>query len=660
MSDYKPPVHIHIDLGPGQILNEEIGWLSLPSSGTIKVSIKEYTDIKNRLVHEDSVLKTKSNKISAELEKNLKLEKNYANDRAHEGGKWEELVPYEGRMVMRTLAVQYKEQAKLNKVAKKQQNEIKKRRTEIETELAELKEKYVSIRWVWVLVGSSRPKLTKDSFNSSYVQNPQEITLTFNDFLVGGGAAYLEPFWEGTEPKGKYPYGVLVNSQGRETNILLADWRDVDDNLITDTLKFGSTAYLNIYTEGLYGHNIDIQLMDKDKLIRAITFNRLNGDDKLFVREYLDNGVEIENRHEKDIKRKEEKLTRAVDIHTTNNFPEIAKRGFLLDDNHIGEQPVKRPNVQKCKFAVYIDPFWEMDGGHQLEVYPVVYSPKLPNGEVKLENAILKVNDRDGKLLEVEKITSNQVSVISGTETNMAFFHHCGYSIINALYKNEVTTIFEKKTAEIQKQTYLEIKATDKEEELYIYLPDLETEECRYNNIDGYHTDHFVKIEQPEHFKNLEIKDKYVKFDVKYPKPTQEDLAANATMQKLKPIEYNLNFETCRFKHPLKIDVYPSAEYTFNAHLGVGILEYLYVTQTNNYRERIYDAEQGSRSNNAKEVYNKNKTEKYKNTDDQVTKNNFLKKYKFSVAFEGKFAGEQSISLKSNIASLEQIIEKII
>ncbi|RTZ46739.1 hypothetical protein EJ377_22630 [Chryseobacterium arthrosphaerae] len=189
------------------------------------------------------------------------------------------------------------------------------------------------------------------------------MKFTFEEFLEGGGAVYLEPFWSGTKPQGKYPHGVIINAKGESPDVMLAQWEDADNNVISKTLKFGSSVYLNVYTSALYGNNIKVQLKDKDKIIRLITLGLTNADDDLYAVEYLNNNAE--ERTNEDISKQGTYFERAVSVHDAKRHHPLQKRpSYRGGWQQIRRCSCNKINIQKSKFVVFIDPLWQTMGGN--------------------------------------------------------------------------------------------------------------------------------------------------------------------------------------------------------------------------------------------------------------------------------------------------------
>lgn len=655
MSD-KKPLNIHIEPVAGGVFDKEIGWLSLPKASKLKVSIKEYFEEKENLDKKlDADKKTagiKQKTAHSEIARDENNSYNFIHNnwQDYNAGKITKET-YDANLAARNKGTKDRE-AKSAKIDSDYSNKITALDTKYTEDLTNLKKKYAGVRWVWQLIGSDRPQLTKESFNEGIISGKPELSLDFDDFLEGGGATYLEPFWEETVPTGKYPNGMIINAKGEQPKVLMADWRDADDNLITNTVKFGSTVFLHIYTEALYGHNIKIQLLDKDKVVRILTLGLTNADDKLFAAEYPDN-IKVEDREEKDIKKKDNQFIRAVSVHKTLNFPKGAKSGLLVDEGESNKDKKVDyvPNVQKCKFAVYIDPFWEMVAGKDLAIYAEVENALIPNGIKKLPDALLNVNDK-GKMIGENISTSNQVAVVSEVETDMAFFHHCKYTFINANYKEKNNLIFD--VRDPNKRFVKEIKyvvvAGDKKYENYTIafeIPDLKTDECNNrNDAKKDHKTHSINIENKEKIVNLKSEEKKVSFDITYPKPPIPVGESMINEDNIIPLKYDLKLASCAVSHPIQVLVYPDVYY----EIGFKFMTEnpFYVGQTKAYTKRKYLGKWGffdKRTNkNVRKEQRSQRKQNYKNEKQEVAEGR-LKYDQFEFFLEYGYNDEKESNL---------------
>lgn len=623
----KEPLNIHIELASGQTLNREIGWLSIPNAGKIKVSISEYFEEKKKNTDQISDLEKQKTKLRDDLKKTEKRWEDLANKRFSEGGTWQESVNENGKKISKA---QRNLNANVEQCRKEYNTKSDSLQTKIDSlnsDLKKVNKRYESVRWVWQLIGSDRPILTKDSFNEGIISGIPEMELSFDDFLEGGGAAYLEPFWKGEIPTGKYPNGVIINCLGKEPKIVMADWRDAEDNEITEPVKFGSTIYLNIYSEALYGNNIYIQLFDRDKVIRVLSLGLTNADDKLFASEYLDNDVKVEDREEKDIKGTESQFVRAVTVHGTKKYPEGAKVGRLVedDDNNEDKKVTLIPNVQKCKFPVFIDPFWKQSGGDELEIYPEIENGRIPGGKKTLLTAILKVKD-NGILVGENISQSNQVAILSNVETDMNFFQHCKYTYINAKFKKDEGHIFDVNDPNkrfLKKIDYYVVAGDKKEEDYNITfeIPNIKTEDCVFE--DDPKKDHafnaVLVADQPK-FINLNATNTKISFDVKYPKPSIPEGESMIFARNVKPLHYAVRMNSCAVSLPINVYVYPDVYY----ELGFKLMTEnpFYVGKTKSYTKRKYMGNWGffdKRTNkNIRKEQRSQRKKNYKNEKQEV------------------------------------------
>ena len=662
----KNSLEIYIKPEAGQKFHKDIGWLELQKAGNFTVGTKSYEDEKTNLTKKFD-------------EESAMLKKEYLSklDRLQKDGERGEEFIHENYDDLKNNLVKSEtyranlEVYKQSVINRKKQNttlnnnyekDLKVLKDNNDKDLKDLKIQYQNIRWVWQLVGSKRPNLNKDSFNEKIEAGQPELHLTFDDFIEGGGGTYIEPFWDGENPIGKYPNGILVNAIGQDPKIITAEWTDAEDKEITDVLQFGSSVYLNIYTSSLYGNNLKIQLKDNDKIIRFLTFGYKNADDKLFATEYLNN--DLENRTEEDVTKQGDFFERPVNAHTSYSVPSTAKKGYLVqeDDDNTDGKTTSKPNVQKAKFAVFIDPVWESLAGSELEIYPIVYNNRISKGKEELPEKILKISASSTKIITVDPSTSNQVAVLSEIETNLQHFSPCGYNTIKARIDNHEYPVFSRKISEPETELHLEVISDDKTKIAWLYMPDLNTIECTYNNVIEYHTGKVISLKDPkEHYKNLNLTATDISFDINYPKPTLKQLESYSWLPNVKPKQYNLQFNTCRFQHPLLIDVYPDLEYTFNAHLGVDEEEYLYVVQTKNYNKRDYKGKKSDGTKAAKKDHKKRVKENFKDdVDGSVKKDNYKEKYKVSVGSEYKFGDAEPIALEFEfVKTLGGIIENV-
>ncbi len=132
-----------------------------------------------------------------------------------------------------------------------------------------VKASFADVRWEWCTVGRGL-HLAQNSINPVVAKGPARRFIQFPKALEGGGYAWVEAFHESVGPTGKVPFGCYVAATGTP-KIVAGEWKDGERKKIEKVVAFGSTVSLHIYTEGLYGQDIEIQLMDNDRVAAALS-----------------------------------------------------------------------------------------------------------------------------------------------------------------------------------------------------------------------------------------------------------------------------------------------------------------------------------------------------------------------------------------------------
>ncbi|MEP7094970.1 MAG: hypothetical protein ABI793_13005, partial [Flavobacterium sp.] len=255
-----------------------------------------------------------------------------------------------------------------------------------------------NIQWCWQLAGK-RVDPDKIFHNNSFSLGISELNtkqIGFPKLLEGGGMAWLEIFTDKNPPLGIPPHGMFVRAVG-VPKVIAAEWRDYTGKIITEEIAFGSTVYLHVYTEALYGENIEIQLRDT-KLANA-DFTPTPSDK---------DGDPIQKLSAKPLTR----FTRPVSAHkydTITRPPAGTITDALITEK--GKEQVSNANVQKCVFPVFIEPAWQFQGagnfdsGSKLSINPIANHTKIEDGETDID-AVLKVS-KNGILMQGELSGNN-------------------------------------------------------------------------------------------------------------------------------------------------------------------------------------------------------------------------------------------------------------
>lgn len=268
-----------------------------------------------------------------------------------------------------------------------------------------------SISWCWEAAGKGMTGRTM-THNASFGHGlPLDLLrqVRFPKLLEGGGPAWLEVFTENDPATGKRPHGIFVNATGTP-KIIAAEWRDFTGRLITEEIAFGSTVYLHIYTEALYGEDIEVQLVDTHLTEANLIPTPTDKD-----------GQPVQRLDPKTMTR----FKRSVSVHkydATTKPPAGAIVDAMIFDK--GKDQISNANVQKCVFPVFIEQAWQFQGrgsynnvfdsGEVLRIKPTVHHSKIKNQKIELDDCMLKVT-RDG-ILKKGELTGNNPLMVDGAD----------------------------------------------------------------------------------------------------------------------------------------------------------------------------------------------------------------------------------------------------
>lgn len=488
---------IKVRKSPNIEFDERNGLLQLPKAMSFTVFLEEY--------------KKELEDVESEYDRSYKIAVKKWNERVNKG--W-----------------------KLNRL-KENWNANKKLRDEkMRNALDELKKKYSSVNWVWTLVGRRLlpQNLThNNSFSKGYFGEKQ---INFPVVAEGGGLAYLEAFLPEYGAKGNPPFGIYVQAMGIP-KVLDILWTDLNDNIIEETTEIAwySKVRLHIYTEGLYGQELDIVLLDRDYA---------SGDDKL---PFVDNKF---------------KFQCEVNIHNASkcDLKSNSVLSNLVDDNKKNV-----PHVQKAVVDVWIDHSWKEIAGNSISDYRLKIYPKInitASGKLlEVPKKFLNVHEK-GKKIEAEQDYSNKPAVVGEVETNIAMFHPCGYESITITEDKRTFEIFNKHDHYNVKNPF-EIVAGDRENTIKTILIKLDenasNSECNLEQRTGVSTTHIGNVFQIIKYPEKEISENskqetksVVKINIKEDKKigyistkssTNYELGKNNKLKILKKDDFNLKFQ---------------------------------------------------------------------------------------------------------------------
>jgi hypothetical protein len=390
------------------------GTLHLEKSGSFKVFIVEYEQAKKIL--QDKIKKLQS--ANADNEKAQNAEYKRLID-MH--SKWASLTPKQREAYRQDEQIYRQNGENTRKIRAANDKEI----TVLNSKLSALRDEYKDVRWIWQAANDA-PDSGKDDYNKALgtglVQGADDfMTLTFSAVLEGG-RAYIEayhynPVAEKDKATGKMikrqyypqnqvPFGAFITAKGTP-KVVTAEWKDKHGVNIKGDVAYGSTVYLHIYTEGLYGKDInillrdtkyknaDLTLTDADAEGQPIERLDARGSDKYFLRKVWTSIYEPGS--------------------PQLNLPDKVRSGVLINKPPGAHDAKRLETLQKCVFPVFVDYKWEYEGGEDLKINPIVYRGELENGQIDLDDCVLSVTKEDGTFYKGELHGNSPVTTGDGS-----------------------------------------------------------------------------------------------------------------------------------------------------------------------------------------------------------------------------------------------------
>lgn len=479
-------------------LNEQYTTLVLEGQEPFTVGIKELQDALGPLTTEMDQL---NKEISATYEKlgdgqqQQKIDElaEQARSRIASGGHWTAEETYDGR-TMRHAEVSMHENFKQHIRRLEQQLEAKQQQlTELKERKTLLEGDYSDVRWAWHL--SKKRSNERGGINEALGRGKTTQTLKLGPHVQGGGFVWLEPFHEAAGATGSTTNGIFVQSLGTPA-VTLGEWYAANESgkpvKIEEAIQPGLKVQLHIYTEAMYGHNIQVELKADGKTLKANTYSN-----QLLTSSDVPGQTVVVQKEEREIVDAENRFFAEVEIYDCSlpdaiPPPAEAVSGYLL---HSGEDEAdgvgtRILNVQKAVLECYIDPAWCADK-EAIRIIPTVYFGK---GESKrLNAAVLEVHKPEPDTeLEIPD-TGNKPVFVDAVETNFESFHPCRYDKITARVgaSSALVTIFDSKgTTENADQLIfpLVVGNDSAKKDVEIIVENATTSECFYAGSETAHT----------------------------------------------------------------------------------------------------------------------------------------------------------------------------
>lgn len=368
--------------------------------------------------------------------------------------------------------------------------------------------------WIWNLVENKLSFMDSD-YNRFIGKGYSGGNFRLPTVYSGNGIAWLEPFIYGvSSPTGNPKNGLFVSGKSMP-KVVGYEWREYsssnDGAIIKGDIKYGETIQLHIYTEGLYGDEIlidlyDVQFKDEDLPL----FEKDNG-----VYQNVPRPKEEINKKNAPISHKT--LTREVKVHDDLQDRVVGCELYILNITDENNKKTTRKLVQKCIVDVYVDPVWAFfvnketnnaqgtDNSVEMKAY--IFTA--------VNNQYLRINNSDNQPLvrvlgrTYEKTAlepeGNKVLVAGTIETSIANFLPCRFSRAVGKYtRGEETVEIEiynvQNNLNLTKLVFpLAAGIKESRKDFTVELEGLQTKECIYaEDPVKTHTGHVIDISKIE------------------------------------------------------------------------------------------------------------------------------------------------------------------
>lgn len=351
---------------------------------------------------------------------------------------------------------------------------IEKYNKELNTYEAKL-EPYKNLNWAWCIAGL---KLDPDQINhnESFTKGINEILdsghkqIHFPKLLEGGGIAWLEVWPEGEKSTAKIGNGLCVQAEG-QPRIIKAEWTDFDYNPLDGVkIAFMSEVILHIYTTAMYGQDIEVHLIDRDKFDPNDELDI--ADKKFFTRQI---GISKINRSD---------FGKIVSGHLVN--PEQSNPSEVVE---------KEQYVQKIEIQVLIERGWKDKAGKNLQIFPAIKSLKSDTYFKKFDRTLLEISDKDGEKRQVVAEITNKPLLAGTVGNNVADYLPCRFDSV----KLDDREVFSSGNIYHRNKDSIDIEVIAGKKELHILDFNFRTLECE-DKIEKHTNKELSVLEVPKNF----------------------------------------------------------------------------------------------------------------------------------------------------------------
>ncbi|WP_299186699.1 hypothetical protein [uncultured Aquimarina sp.] len=290
--------------------------------------------------------------------------------------------------------------------------------------------------------------------NNNYFKiNKQKISFLIPTAYLGGGIGWVEPVKEGEKPTYKTSHGYYIQGFD-QPEIISTEWREYSkyDNgaLIEGDKYFGEFIQLHIYTKGLYGQNVTVQLR--------------NGNNENIDLEVKSKSTEDEKGNRTSEKKYMDKYTSTIFA-----FEEVGSSG-------------KNTYIQKTVVNVRLEQRWRLQYNEEIKLKAIIDSTVKGCPTFKSDTIKVKVKQyEDTAPTSIEK-QGNQAVQISDFTTSIFEFNPCRYDkIIKEYGSTTPETLFstsENINVPIKNIDIGVVVAQNSTDTLSISIEDLDVEKC--------------------------------------------------------------------------------------------------------------------------------------------------------------------------------------
>lgn len=362
-------------------------------------------------------------------------------------------------------------------------------------------EETAEIAWIWDLIKGKHLAFTAAHKNPNFKESTVAVNPNLPKVYAGGGMAWLEPFRISEGPTNSTKHGIAVSLIGNP-QVLGYEWRRyADDNngeIISGLSKFGETIQLHIYTDGLYGQELNIQLIDNYLLREDLDIYEKENSVYKDLPD-VEKGIDRNNLPSKSKIKNFEREVRVYPYIIINEIKQIYNFTSELETGS-GEY-----YVQKCILDLLIDPVWSYHVNREkkpennfLYIKPLF---SMRNSDVELHSA------SSGKELIVEGlnedfgssplyVAGNKAVLVDDDQiqTDPGHYHHCRYDAILGTYKrgedsDVMVHVFPYKISPREYNKSFPVIAGVKKARtrLKIEVQDVNTDDCDFEQTDKDH-----------------------------------------------------------------------------------------------------------------------------------------------------------------------------